>query len=269
MGRKNYAIDQACITAFQAQGRGAGTGEDYRPWLKVGDVPSRGRSHRTWGIKTQRVHHTLSDGEHNVLMALEADTRTIDIREQYPMDALETYRAARELGYRPPATIDGTPYVLTIDFFVVQQIAGHVVNRPLTFKWSMEQLTSRQKELLAIAYLYWKWRGETLEIIDESFYDLEVVRKYSEVRAYYYLEEICGLDHALIHRVAEDFSTAVVQKDHGSLRGYCSRRGREWGLGDTTMFDIVRHLLAHRIFKTDFSGPTRLPDYALAQFAIA
>ncbi|SDJ23940.1 hypothetical protein SAMN04488123_12245 [Natribacillus halophilus] len=45
------------------EGRGTGSGAEYRPWLKVQDVSSLGRSTRLKGIKTGRQHEFLSDLE--------------------------------------------------------------------------------------------------------------------------------------------------------------------------------------------------------------
>ncbi|PPS30694.1 transposase, partial [Pseudomonas amygdali pv. morsprunorum] len=46
-----------------ANGFGAGAGDGYMPWLRVQDVPSRGRSWKIQGVKIDRVHHYLSDLE--------------------------------------------------------------------------------------------------------------------------------------------------------------------------------------------------------------
>ena len=62
MTRRRYVFDEARVQRFLAEGRGTGDGPHYRPWLQVQDVSSMGRSHRPFGIKTQRVHHLLSDG---------------------------------------------------------------------------------------------------------------------------------------------------------------------------------------------------------------
>jgi hypothetical protein len=39
---------------------------NYQPWLRVQDVPSKGRIHRIKGCITGRVHHLLSDLEAKV-----------------------------------------------------------------------------------------------------------------------------------------------------------------------------------------------------------
>ena len=48
LARKRYGFDEKKITAFLKEGRGQGSGSGYKPWLKVNDVPSMGRSHRPY-----------------------------------------------------------------------------------------------------------------------------------------------------------------------------------------------------------------------------
>ncbi|ONG89924.1 transposase [Bacillus cereus] len=67
------------------EGRGTGTGTDYRPWLKIQDVSSLGRSTRLKGIKTSRQHEFLSDLERNYFYLTEFSDVITDIREQFPL----------------------------------------------------------------------------------------------------------------------------------------------------------------------------------------
>lgn len=70
MARRKYSVDEALIARYLKEGRGTGLGADYKPWLRISDVPSLGRSHRLRGIKTGRVHHFLSDIEVNLFYLL-------------------------------------------------------------------------------------------------------------------------------------------------------------------------------------------------------
>jgi hypothetical protein len=73
------------IDRYVAQGYVRGSGADYKPWLRVQDVPSRGRSRKFKGLKTGRVRHVLSDLEYAYLVVLEFSELVIDIREQFPL----------------------------------------------------------------------------------------------------------------------------------------------------------------------------------------
>ncbi len=119
MSRRRYSIDEKQIERFRKEGRGEGHGPDYRPWLNIGDVASRGRSHRLRGIKSGHVHHLLSDVECSFLFILDWSDRVTDIRECYPLKREVTQRIAAELGIRHPIDIPSrTPLVMTTDFLV-------------------------------------------------------------------------------------------------------------------------------------------------------
>lgn len=57
MPRFRLKYTEEKIKKLIRQGRGKGEGKDYLPWLQVGDFSSKGRSHRVYGIKTDRIHH--------------------------------------------------------------------------------------------------------------------------------------------------------------------------------------------------------------------
>lgn len=101
------------------QGRGAGSGESYKPWLHIQDVASRGLSTRIKGMKTNRVHHLLSRLELYCFYNFDWSEQVIDIREQYPLDQEETLAIAKMLNIkhpRVPRTRDWV--VMTTDFLV-------------------------------------------------------------------------------------------------------------------------------------------------------
>jgi hypothetical protein len=63
-------------------GFGLGKGKDYKPWLQVQDVSSRGVSSKLFGIKAQREHHMLSNLETQFFHIAEFSESVIDVREQ-------------------------------------------------------------------------------------------------------------------------------------------------------------------------------------------
>jgi hypothetical protein len=70
----------------QREGRGTGSGDSYKPFIRVrrSDFPSRGRSQIVFNPTNDTQHHCLSRLEANfVLVALSLGVK--DIREQYAM----------------------------------------------------------------------------------------------------------------------------------------------------------------------------------------
>lgn len=109
MAYRRWSVDEDKIARLYKEGRGQGRGADYRPWLAIYDVASRGRSHRVVGYKTGRIHHFLSDIEWRLFMHLDWCDGVTDIREQFPLERCETSRIAEGLGIRHPTIIKRHP----------------------------------------------------------------------------------------------------------------------------------------------------------------
>ncbi len=255
MGRRRYQFDEKKVVDYLKAGRGTGTGSEYQPWLKIHDVPSRGRSHRTWGIKTKRIHHFLSDGEWKSFLRFEADPQVIDIREQFPMNRMETHRIALRNGIRPPSTTDGTPYVLTIDFLVTRLEAEGVVNEPYSFKYSFPKLTQRQELLMSIADEYWQKRGLKLRRLDESLFDNDWIKKYDAVRSKYCLDGRVGLHHEIRVAVTAMLCNSVVSKSNETLAQVSKRVGGKIGVAPSVVFELALHLIARGQWRVDLFRP--------------
>lgn len=85
------------------EGRGQGRGADYKPWLFIQDVPSRGQVKRIKGTKSQREHHFMSLLEASYFYVLDWSPIVLDIREQYPLLPLEeTLEIAEECNVKHP-----------------------------------------------------------------------------------------------------------------------------------------------------------------------
>ncbi|MCY7296243.1 TnsA endonuclease N-terminal domain-containing protein [Alteromonas sp. a30] len=97
---------------------GIGEGESYKPWLRVQDVPSRGSSAKIQGIKIDREHHTLSEGESAYFYLAEYRDSVIDIREQFPLLPIDlSIKIASYLGVVHPTIPDSKALnVMTTDF---------------------------------------------------------------------------------------------------------------------------------------------------------
>ena len=85
MAKRKRETTRTVIERRIEEGRGQGTGVDYKPWLVVQDVSSRGLVHRIKGWKAERVHHLLSNLERDYFYLLEWSLSVTDIREQFPL----------------------------------------------------------------------------------------------------------------------------------------------------------------------------------------
>ena len=60
MAKRDRRSDRKVIDRRLKEGRGQGRGAEYKPYLRVQDVPSQGLATRIGGWKSGREHHFMS-----------------------------------------------------------------------------------------------------------------------------------------------------------------------------------------------------------------
>lgn len=163
MGKRRPAWDYQHYFRYLKEGRGQGTGVDYKPWIYIHDFPSRGVSARIPGRTTGRIHHLLSRNEEYYFYILDADPDVQDIREQFPLRLTETMEIARRLNVKHPWKGD-FPFVMTTDFLVTRTDGLHA----RTVKCSDELDNPRTIEKFSIEQSYWAARGIDWKIVTEK-----------------------------------------------------------------------------------------------------
>ena len=153
------------------EGRGQGVGREYKPWITIHDLASKGVVSRVKGRTTDRIHHLLSKNETAFFYLLDASDKTTDIREQYPLlPVTETVEIADMLGFQHPRDpVSKYPYVMTTDF-VITTSQGDMAR---SVKLSTELNKKRVLEKLEIERRYWKKRGIDWKIVTEKEIDYQ------------------------------------------------------------------------------------------------
>ena len=236
------------------EGRGQGTLSDYKPWLSIHDLASKGISSRTLGHTTGRIHHTLSNLETAFLYILDASDKALDIREQYPLlPVTDTVRIAEAAGIRHPRdNVSMYPYVMTTDFLITTK-EGLTAR---SVKHSSELEKRRVREKLEIERRYWFEKGIEWLIVTEKEIDFQRARNIEWVyRAWNYSDMLPeGIDRRQVEMFFLDMyegtqlSVAEIARrteDHFHLRE---------GLGITTF----QHTLLEKRIKLDLSQPIDL-----------
>lgn len=169
MAKRKYGISEEKINRYIKEGRGSGTKEDYKPWIHIQDISSKGRSSRIKGITTNRIHHFLSDLEAKCFYMLEWDDNVVDIREQYPLiDREMAMDIAKEKNIKYP--IDNktkTPIVMTTDFLITKKQDGRLVDEAITVKYKKDLEKNRVIEKFEIEREYWNRKGIEWKIVTE------------------------------------------------------------------------------------------------------
>lgn len=176
MGRKRYGFDEKRISRFIKEGRGQGTGKNYKPWLTVADVPSLGRVHRVFCTKTEREHHLMSDNEYYAFLLQWWDDSVLDIREQYPLlDRKETLEIAARNGITPPKDpVSRALWVLTTDLVLTVRTDSGNKTVAYAVKEAKALEDERTLQKLEIERRYWerrkvKWQILTNEQVKNNF----------------------------------------------------------------------------------------------------
>lgn len=84
------------------QGRGEGTGADYKPWIYTNEFNSLGTVSNPVDFITGRVMQLMSMGENKFYYLLCWDDNVLDIREQFPLNLKDTLKISEDLHVRHP-----------------------------------------------------------------------------------------------------------------------------------------------------------------------
>jgi len=161
------------------RGRGVLQGAQYRPWLYIRDVPSRGTSLGAQGILTDRPHQGLSNLEATYLYLMERRKSVVDIREQWPIFDLDrTLELCAELGVRHTYK-RGLLEPFTIDFVITELTEHGKSYRAASVKTPEDAADPSKRLRLEVEHRWCEERGIPWTLVDTSLFDktlLEILR---------------------------------------------------------------------------------------------
>jgi hypothetical protein len=247
------------IARHIAHGGGQGRGAEYKPGLRIQDVPSRGLSTRIFGWQTNREHHFLSKLELLYFFLLEWSHIVCDIREQYPLDLDETIAIAHQLGVRHPTNPrTKQPAVMTTDFLVtIRQLLGFE-ERARTIKYAIELLSLRAMEKLEIERLYWMNRSIDWGIVTELEINLVKATNIRWIHPYKDAIALAPLTIKTIRQIASLLTTKVV-KENIPLRALTNSCDTQLCLPSGSSLMVIRHLIVTRNWQVDMDQPIEVP----------
>lgn len=244
--RRNY---EQQVARWQKEGRGNGTGSSYKPWLTIRDVSSKGRSHRVFGSVAKRIHHLLSDLELAVLLILDWDSHTEDVREQFPLRLDETLSLAEAAGVKHPAQ-GKEPVYMTTDFLVDTSKDG-MTQFALQAKYAKALDDARTVEKLEIERRYWQSKGVPWFIVTErevpraAFNNIDWL--YAHMDDPGFPDSTTGtLDHYL-HHFSLNPDQSIIEIAKTLDRAYEMKPGESLG--------EIRSLMAQRQLSFDIKTP--------------
>jgi hypothetical protein len=153
------------------QGRGTGQGTEYRRWLNIRDVPSRGTSSSVGGIRVQRPYHLLSELEVTYFFLIERRASVIDIREQWPIlhvDRTLELCAERGVTHKYRGVY---PEPFTIDFLVTEEIDRKISYRAASIKTPEDAADPDVRRRLWVEYAWCREHGIFWTLVDTSSFN--------------------------------------------------------------------------------------------------
>lgn len=235
------------IARLQAEGRGKGTKDKYRPWLTVRDISSLGLSTRAKGWKTGRVHHVLSNLELCYLYCLEWSSIATDIREQYPLPLEDTLHIAERLHVAHPThPKTHTPVVMTTDFVVTCMKRGTSVNEARSVKPAEHLARRRTLEKLEIERVYWAERGTNWGIVTEHECVPTLAQNIQLIHEPRHYATHTSLTSDEFAESARLLTHAVERNAGDPLRRATSYCDRQLGLEPGTSLSLAYYLIATR-----------------------
>ncbi|MDI2585835.1 TnsA endonuclease N-terminal domain-containing protein [Psychrobacillus sp. NEAU-3TGS] len=245
MSVNKYNWTEEKIARFYAEGRGSGELNHYKPWITIQDVPSKGRSHRPKGWKTNRIHQFLSDLELSYFYYLEWSKKVIDIREQYPIERETTLKIASEKNHTHP--MDNStqiPIVMTTDFLITSRVDNKIIQIARSIKPSSELENPRVIEKLEIERQYWEDRDIEWALIDEKVMSNQFMKNMKYIHEYYNLDNSREEEMSLhfLDYLAKELK-ANPQKQSITC---CNEFDSFYNLEDGSSIYYMRHLYARR-----------------------
>ena len=239
------------------EGYGSGIGSEYKPWIKIQDVPSLGRVTRVKGIKTNRQHELLSDMERNYFYILEYSNNVKDIREQFPLlPQDDTISIADELGLRHPKNPEtGEDIVMTTDFLITVFTEDGIKEVARTIKSKDDLLDKRILEKFEIERVFWKKRNIDWAIVTEEEIDKTIAHNISFIQGYRDIKNVDGfteLDSLEIQDLVYEFIRRIVD-DKRSVRAVSLEFDNDMNLESGCGLSIFKYLVINKIIEIDIS----------------
>lgn len=264
MRRRRYDWDEARIARYMGEGRGQGTGADYRPWLTVADVPSRGLSSRPMCEKAKRERHFLSRNEYRAFLDLWWDDSVVDIREQFPLPRLDTLAIARRRGVKHPRDVrSGTPLVQTTDMLATRRVGGQESFLAVAVKTESDIEDEIVLQKLDIERTYWQIQEISWKLVLDTD-----VRNRRVTNLDWLFQSRWQVPSALDHRLAVlegGLATTISASPHVPARVSCTQFDALRCLESGTGLMLLRGLLRRKRAAVDLWSP-RIQEEPGAKF---
>jgi len=258
MAKRRYSVDEQTIAKRMQEGRGKGTGKNYIPWIKVHEVPSKGRSSIRMGWKTGREHHLLSALEASYFFTLEWNQPCTDIREQYPLLPLaETIEIAEHIKVKHPRDPKTKAFiVMSTDFLGTFNVNAASPLKARSVKYEVDRQVSRTQEKLLIEREYWRRRNVDWKVITENSIDAVLVKNIKWIHGSHTLDGYYDdLDKSTYERLIIEIPDLITGSATTPISTITDYLDETYGLRSGVSMHVFKHLICHRKLHVDMHQP--------------
>ncbi len=195
------------------EGRGTGTGADYKPWIKIREVNSIGTASTVMDYKTGRPVELLSQGEVYYYYILRWEDTVEDIREQFPLELDRTLEIADKLGIKHPHNRSTR---MTTDLLVTRTNGTLEAYSIKADRGVLEK--EREREKLFLEKSYWESKGIPFHICLKEDVNLVYVQNIMDVISCYdpsRVQDAHGMIRYLIahKKISVDMMSSLLSYD--------------------------------------------------------
>jgi hypothetical protein len=254
MAKRRRVTTQRTIERRIKEKRGQGYFSEYKPWLTIHDVPSKGIVTRILGWKSGRLHHFFS--EHYELAhfyQMEWAPSVIDIREQYPLLPLEkTLYIAQMLGVKHPTDPrTHQPVVMTTDMLLTLKKGEEISFWAHSIK-PASQLNKRVLEKLEIERRFWEDQGIKWSLITEQQINYKLVKNIEWLHSAKSLEGLSNVTKDLLMKLEPKIFEALQ-----TVNNPCAVVANELDIlfefPPGTIMYTIKHLIANCVWLVDMT----------------
>ena len=236
-------VTEGQIVKKDAKGIGRGHGENYVPYLRVGDFGSKGRMHRILSLDG-RIHHFFSDLERDFYYMLLWKDNIKEIREQFPLDREITQKIADRAGIRHPADPKTkVKIVMTTDFLATVFDGQAEKDVAYSVKFAKELSGQRTREKQWLEKEYWAYKGVKWHLVTENSFDRVTARNIRFLMDYYQDNIVADIPDALLPAVVEQ----CLRVPHTKVARNCEIVDEIFGLQIGKTLSTLYYYAAHKV----------------------
>ncbi|MBY6271211.1 MAG: heteromeric transposase endonuclease subunit TnsA [Bacillaceae bacterium] len=265
LSRYRYDWTLSKLHRFLSEGRGKGKGSEYRPWLTVYDLSSRGRATRVLGWKTNRIHHLMTENELLYFYLLEWNDEVLDIREQYPL--LGLFEMQHILDTRLLKRLynkkTGVPYVIITTFLItVSGVNGKHRYIARSIKDKSDFNKPIVQDLFEIQRRYWEANGIDWGVVIPELIPRVKAKNIEWLHPFRDLTK-WGFDVDRVQRLSERFLYAF--NEYEPVRDICMRFDFLNKLPKGTGLTIYKHLVANKQIRININSRITHTDLSVQE----